>query len=124
MKRKIIIIILVTISILILLSVVWFYFIFIRPFPLQKASQIGNLEVKVEKNNSIGENIFQLTGVSVDSALWCDSYKIKYNRSSVNLFIYKTLRDTGCSHKYFIQFPISNNVNEVYLGESELLWSK
>ena len=54
MKRKIIIIILVTISILILLSVVWFYFIFIRPFPLQKASQIGNLEVKVEKNNSIG----------------------------------------------------------------------
>ncbi|HRX15400.1 MAG TPA: hypothetical protein P5123_03720 [Spirochaetota bacterium] len=66
----------------------------------------------------------KITGNSMDSALYIKSYELVYNIDNVHIYINKSLKKTGISFPYFIQFIISKNINYVYLGDSEIIWRR
>ena len=66
----------------------------------------------------------KITGNSMDSALYIKSYKIEYSEDKAHVYINKSLKKTGISSPYYIQFLISESINYVYLGDSALIWER
>ncbi len=86
-------------------------------------NEIGKFNVNVSFSEKYNTDVASISGISQDSALWINSYKINYKNDKVILIIKKGLRETGISGPYLIEFPISKSVNEIYL-DSEVIWKR
>lgn len=85
--------------------------------------EIGKFNVNVSFSEKHNTDVASITGVSRDSALWINSYKVKYKNDKVLLIIKKGLKKTGISGPYLIEFPISKSATAIYLG-SEVIWKR
>ena len=59
----------------------------------------------------------------MDSALWISSYNVKYKKDKVIVIIKKSLKATGMSGPYLIEFPVPKSTTAIYLG-SEVIWKR
>mgnify|MGYP007101877549 FL=1 len=64
-----------------------------------------------------------ISGWILDSALSISSYKIRYKNDKVFIDIDRKIGSTGMAMDYYIQFLMSQNVKEIYIGNS-LFWTR
>jgi len=82
---------------------------------------IGSFRIDVQCIQGTQNKLVTVSGNNTDSGLWIREYSIKYYDDIAQLHIYKTLKNTGNSGPYFIQFIISPDVNFVKIG-NEVIW--
>lgn len=63
-----------------------------------------------------------ISGWILDSALSISSYKIRYENDKVLIDIDRKIGSTGMGMDYYIQFLMSPNVKEIYIGNA-LFWT-
>lgn len=79
----------------------------------------------VELDNPYKSKLIKTTisGWILDSALSISSYKIRYENQKVFIDIDRKIGSTGMGMDYYIQFLMSANVKDIYIGNS-LFWTR
>ncbi len=107
-----------------------FLFIFIALISITSCSQlikskttILDLKIDITEINN-GDLLCCLSGQTGDSALWVESYIIKYEDDKIFVLIKNSLKKTGISNPYYIEFIIPKSVETVFLGKEEVIWKR
>ena len=85
-----------------------------------KSFEKFNLQIE----DSVKENslIVSISGYELNSALSIEKYEIKYGNNKIFININESLRNTGMSVDYYIQFLMSKDVKEIYIN-NQLFWT-
>ena len=91
---------------------------------VESKTEILNFDIEISEFDSTETLLCKLTGNTADSALWIKSYNIEYKKNAIFIIIEKSLRPTGISNPYFIQFLIPEKIESIYLGQGEIIWQR
>lgn len=90
---------------------------------IKSSKDIGSFDIKVQKIEGSGNHLVLISGVNLNSALWIEKYEVQYLGSIVEIRIYQSLKNSGYSGPYAIQFEISQNIKKIRIGQ-EIVWER
>lgn len=81
-----------------------------------------NLKIQIEETEKEYLSKVTISGFKITSALSIKDYQIKYDNDRIFIKINESLKNTGMSTDYYVQFLMKKNVKEIYI-ENQLVWT-
>jgi hypothetical protein len=87
-------------------------------------SEIGEFRIDVSFSKDHGCDVARITGRQLDSSLWVHSYSVVYEKEKITVNIERSLKQTGMSGLYLIEFPVPLTVKRISSGPGDIVWER
>jgi hypothetical protein len=91
---------------------------------INSSRSIGDFNVSITPSENKKGDFVRIRGTNLSSALYIKDYDIIFKGDKVFVKIYETLKDTGYSDGYDIQFYIPERIIFIVLGDNEIIWKR
>ncbi len=91
---------------------------------INSSKSIGDFNISVTASENNNGDFIRIRGKNISSALYIKEYDIIFKSDKVFVKIFETLKDTGYSDGYDIQFYIPKSIKFIILGDNEIVWKR